>query len=681
MADLISMLAAAGGTEGEATDEYFQNTTLLLHGDGTNGAQNNTFLDSSTNAFTITRNGNTTQGTFTPFSKPDGRWGTFFDGTDDYLIVADNAALRPGAGAFTLEAWIYRNAAGAAHNIYAKGGASTGINFQVTSGNVLRFSHTTTSIDSTGTIPQATWTHVAVVREGTGTNQTKLYINGVNDGQGTVSTDFTQTEEVRIGTNRSAGDDFNGYISNVRFVKGSALYTGNFTPSTSPFTTTSQGASSSEVELLTCQSNRFLDNSTNAFAVTTSGTPKATPFSPFPLKTAYTPSINGGSGYFDGSGDYLLGPSGDVNIILASSFTVEAWVYPIAQGGIFTLRGADTNGWAMSNKNGVALRTNTVQIGYAPTPVTEINFTDLSLNTWSHIAFVKNGSSGTNLTVYINGVSAGTGSYTTTTTIGDGTDRFGIGFYDNYIGSIREPLNGYISSLRVTNAAVYTSAFTPPTGPLTAITDTQLLMNFTNAGIFDNTGFNVLETVGNAQIDTSVKKYGTGSMEFDGSGDFLSLITSRDTTLHQIGNWTYEGWIRWKTLPTTGFQNIFGQGAAGQSSFGLTAINASNNWTPPLKFAVNQANAGTRILGTTTIAVDTWYYFAVVRSSGVITLYVDGVSEGTYSNSTNYAFGNNVFTIGNNSNCYIDDFRFTQGIARYTTTFTPPTAAFPNIGE
>ena len=168
MADLISMLSACGQTEGLASDPDFQNVTLLLHGDGTNGAQNNTFLDSSTNNFTITRNGNTTQGTFTPFSKPDGRWGTYYDGTDDYLSVADNAVLRPGAGAFTLEAWIYRNAAGAAHTIYAKGGASTGISFLVTSGNVLRFTHTTTNIDSSGTVAANAWVHVAVVREGTG---------------------------------------------------------------------------------------------------------------------------------------------------------------------------------------------------------------------------------------------------------------------------------------------------------------------------------------------------------------------------------------------------------------------------------------------------------------------------------------------------------------------------------
>ena len=245
------MLAAVAGA-GEEADEDFNQTVLLLHGDGTNGAQNNTFLDGSTNNFTITRNGNTTQGTFSPFSGADGYWSNFFDGTNDRLTIADNAALRPGTSAFTIEAWVYRAAAGAAHTIFAKGASTpTGFAFLITSSNTLRFTDTSTDITSTGTVAANTWVHVAAVREGTGSNQLKLYINGVQDGTGTSSTNFTQTEEARIGENRGATDDFNGYISNFRYVIGTAIYTSGFTPSTSPLTTTSQGATSSEVELLT----------------------------------------------------------------------------------------------------------------------------------------------------------------------------------------------------------------------------------------------------------------------------------------------------------------------------------------------------------------------------------------------------------------------------------------------
>ena len=68
------------------SDPYFYDVTMLLTGDGTNGAQNNTFLDSSSNAFSITRNGNTTQGSFSPYGS---LWSNYFNGaTPDYLTVA-----------------------------------------------------------------------------------------------------------------------------------------------------------------------------------------------------------------------------------------------------------------------------------------------------------------------------------------------------------------------------------------------------------------------------------------------------------------------------------------------------------------------------------------------------------------------------------------------------------------
>lgn len=87
------------------TDPYFFYNTLLLPGNGTNGAQNNTFLDSSTNNFTVTRNGNTTQGTFTPYGS---NWSNNFGGSTNYYLTipSGQTPLNLSTGDFTVECWV-----------------------------------------------------------------------------------------------------------------------------------------------------------------------------------------------------------------------------------------------------------------------------------------------------------------------------------------------------------------------------------------------------------------------------------------------------------------------------------------------------------------------------------------------------------------------------------------------
>jgi hypothetical protein len=662
MADLIPMLAAVAGQAGEEADEDFNQTVLLLHGDGTNGAQNNTFLDGSTNNFTITRNGNTTQGTFSPFSVGAGEWSNYFDGTNDRLTIADNAALRPGTSAFTIEAWVYRAAAGAAHTIFAKGASTpTGFAFLITSSDTLRFTDTSTDITSTGTVAANTWVHVAAVREGTGSNQLKLYINGVQDGTGTSSTDFTQTEEARIGENRGATDDFNGYISNFRYVIGTALYTTGFTPSTSPLTTTSQGATSSQVELLTCQSNRFLDNSTNAFTVSPVNNVRVTPFSPFAPSAAYSVSTNGGSGYFDGSGDYLTVPAGAAFAPGTGDFTIEAWIYPTA--------GVDRYIWiqVVSGINYFIFgHTSTTAFiiltaSGAGTPIFGLA-NSLNLNSWNHVAAVR--SSGT-VTVYVNGA-AGTGT-TNTTNLSDTTR----------VPTIGSPsFTGYMSSLRYVSGTAITPPSGGPTSPLTAVSGTSFLCNFTNAGIFDNTGKNNLETVGDAQIDTGTKKYGTGSMEFDGTGDYLIPNgATTDSFAFGSGDFTIEFWVYLNNV--SGTKVIYEGRPAGGSGATPTIYMSSAS----IRYFANGAD---RITGGN-LSATTWYHIALSRSGTSTKLFIDGTQSGsTYTDSTTYTNSTNrpvigVGISGNEFNGYLDDLRITKGVARYTAAFTAPTKAFPDL--
>ena len=130
MSGIMSMLLGARTAIAAAVDEFFNRVTLLLPGDGTNGAQNNTFLDSSTNNFTITRNGNTTQGTFSPFSQTG--WSNYFDGSGDNIVTPSNSAFDPSGSNITVDCFVYLTRYPNANNIVFEFVAINDVNIQYT---------------------------------------------------------------------------------------------------------------------------------------------------------------------------------------------------------------------------------------------------------------------------------------------------------------------------------------------------------------------------------------------------------------------------------------------------------------------------------------------------------------------------------------------------------------------
>jgi len=145
---------------------------------------------------------------------------------------------------------------------------------------------------------------------------------GVQAYSASMTADYTSTRPLTIGAPPGGGSEFLfGYISNLRIVKGTALYTANFTPPTANLTAITN------TSLLTCQDATIRDNSTNAFAITSNGDARPVAQSPF-TQTTTTVSLNNiGSGYFDGTGDYLSLPSNPMYAFAASEdYTVECWV-------------------------------------------------------------------------------------------------------------------------------------------------------------------------------------------------------------------------------------------------------------------------------------------------------------------------------------------------------------------
>jgi hypothetical protein len=526
---------------------------------------------------------------------------------------------------------------------------------------LLRFTDTTTNIDSTGTVAANTWVHVAVVREGTGTNQLKLYINGTNDGQGTVSTNFNQPDELRIGENRGATEDFSGYISNVRFAT-TAVYTANFTPPTTPLTAITN------TSLLCLQDNRFKDNSTNAFAITVNGDTRISKFAPFNPPASYSTASYGGSGYFDGTGDMLETPSITVG---TSNFCFECWLYPTAvQGsntGIFVAN--TNNGLQCSYYDGTAPG----GLGIAQKGVAWQVFNNdgirPTVNQWNHVAFVRSGTGTNQTSIFLNGVRVANG----TVSYSYAASQYQLST-TNAAGTV---FQGYISNARlVIGSTPYDATLTTltvPTAPLTAITNTSLLLNFTNAGIFDAATINDGQTVGNAQVSTTQAKWSPTSMGFDGTGDYLTVIDKPELRIG-TGDFTIEGWVY---LTATGV--AYGLISKGTATTGWSVNVTSGN---KLQFSYT----ATQLTGATSLASGTWYYFAVVRSgtaSGNLRVILNGATDATSAGAVNDNFNQtNVLYVGADRvagavlNGYLQDVRITNGYARTTST---PTSAFPTL--
>jgi hypothetical protein len=656
----------------------------LLNTTSTNGQQNNTFLDSSTNNFTITRNGTPTQGSITPYW-PNGQWSNFFNGSSQ-LSIPNNAAFELGAGNFSYEAFVY---ATVATNTFAQGIISYGIagstgsstcTMDISSTGFLQLPYATgaapTITDPTA-FPLNQWVHCVACRSG---STLSLFVNGVRKATTTTSATVGTGGAMVIGgqwfANASTRQLQNGYISNVRVLKGASAYDATLSTLTVP---TAPLTPISNTSLLTCQSNRFIDNGTansgQPFPITANGTPRVQAFQPFSPTASYTTALYGGSGLFNGSTDFLTTPNNAAFVFGSGDFTIEAWVYINSNVEQYFYGRQTTGGIGTSLGINASLKwTGNVSLnGSSNTGI--ISSASSVPNTWTHIAFTR---LSTTITLWINGVSAGTNTVAgalhdpaTTVYIGELFPGLNFGF-----------TNGYISNMRVVKGtAVYTGAFTPPTAPVTAITNTSLLLNFTNAGIYDAAAQNDVTTVGDAQASTTITaKWPPTSMKFDGSGDSLTMPLTPATTITS-GNFTIEFWLNPSTVASAS-QAIVGT----RENDGAATINwgifLQSNQLSFQAYSTTGVNMGV-LSHQTTLSAGTWYYCALTRNGSTFTLYINSVpSTSTLTSALTIVQSGTTLYVGKFAaattvgalNGYIQDLRITKGVAR---TITTPTAAFP----
>jgi hypothetical protein len=650
------------------SDPYFNYVTMLLPGNGTNGAQNNTFLDSSTNNFTITRIGNTTQGTFSPYGN---NWSNFFDGTGDYLSGIGTTSsfnfMHNSTALFTAECWVYVNRLSSPITLFDNNSSTsseTGVTTQIyTNGTVNLFitygstGNNIANITTTGTVPTNQWTHIAFVYDQSpSSGNGQIYINGVLAGSGNKSgntpSSGNASNAMRIGCYGNGAAQFmNGYISNLRIVNAK-VYTAAFTPPTAPLTAITN------TSLLTCQSNRFIDNSTNNFTITRNGDVSVQRFSPFSPTASYAPSVDGGSGYFDGISDYLSIPDND-SWVLGNNFTIECWLYFTTTSGIqqfINQRASSASCWQFlynfPNSGDLTFKfeDGNVAINRTWSP---------TVGQWYHIAVTR---SSNTWYLFVNGTQLGS-TATNSTSFPNIPATIWVGTLQNPTG---ESFNGYMTDLRVVKSSVYTANFTPPTVPLTAITNTQLLANFTNAGIIDNAEMNDLETVGNAQISTVQSKFGGGSIFLDGTGDGVYAPSSQNFALP--GDFTIEFWL-YQTATSGEGTAVYNPTTNGFNIF----MSISGNWGIARSNVAIDNNFGT------TPSFNTWNHIAISRSTGTIRAFVNGNQVFSGTNTTSYVAGPLQIGISGFGSItgYIDDLRITKGYARYIANFTPPSQPLP----
>ena len=640
---------------------FWDETVLSIGTNSTNGLNNSTFIDRSTNAHTVTPAGSPVQTAFHPYLE---NWSLYNSGDNNGLYKDFGA--KPAPLSFvtdttsdgTIEAWIYLDQTpdttlGSGHTgstIVAIG--DTYLAFIVTSTLKLRiywWTGSTNAIDSTGSVSLHTWHHVAMVKDG---NAIAFYIDGVAAGTGTITaTSWASSANgnyLRIANNFGSGDTaaFKGYLSNLRLTDA-IVYSGAFTPSTEALTAIT------DTTLLTCQSNRFIDNSTDAHALTLNGSPEVSAFNPFGQESEYTPAENKGSVKVSSSG-WLTSASNANFAFGTGDFTVEFWLYSTSSSGYQYINHINdfANGFWIYQDNNV---TNLV-IGVGGADSLEEQ-TGGALNAWNHYAVVR--SSGT-LTIYLNGVA--NGSIANSGNVNQGAWYLGIYNAENTAYSTQ----GFISDYRLVNdTALYTSNFTPPTAPVSN-TNADLYIPMDNAGIFDKTGNHILTLVGDTSTSTTQTKFADTAMYFDGTGDYIDT-----TPLPAFGteDFTIEFWFRASTINSAYKALIDTRGNA----------NDPGVWIHETNKLYYFASANQRIIGTTTLVEDTWYHAAACRSNGVTKLFLNGIQESSnYSDTASYTssavrIGQRYTDTPFNFHGYIENLQILNGAAKYTANFTPPT--------
>jgi len=393
---------------------------------------------------------------YLPYTKSNHGGSVYFDGSNDHLTVAASSDFDFGTGEFTIEWWQYWDGAHVGYGSVYDNNYATNPNLIVQTGNSVAqynvyMNGTSATFYESSAAALNVWNHYALVRSGT---TVTLYRNGASTGSTTYAGAVGNSGAiVGIGSGTSANAyHIQGYFSDFRVVKGTAVYTSNFAAPTAPLTAIS-GTS-----LLTCTNkNDIWDASGQTFIFDKRGDVTA---SNTQRKFTSSSAIK-----FDGTGDYLRVEEWfDTFSAVTDPCTIEGFIYSNVDPGTFETIFAMNRNSNGNNQLILGVEDGEWSIHYSGN--SQYTGGSFSANTWYHFAIVLNDGTSNKIEIYINGTTIYGNTDALDAAPSACTIAFGTEFDAASGGTPGNYFDGYMQDLRVSNYARYTGNFTPPTQEL-----------------------------------------------------------------------------------------------------------------------------------------------------------------------------------------------------------------------
>jgi hypothetical protein len=707
----------SSGVPEEPVDEYFDSVSLLLHMDGADGST--TFTDSSSNNFTLTTNGSPVIGTA---QSKFGGAAANLTGAAAALKTPTNAAFSFGTGDFTVEMWVYHpvtgnpgyldnrlNSPATAFALYdSNAGATITPTFFAAAAN---------RITGTINLSTSTWHHLALCRA---SGVTRLFVDGVQSGSNyTDSNNYLSTDFV-VGSNFVYSAPV-GWLDDLRITKGVARYTAAFTPPTAPFpdvgpTPTEELWTPAEI------TTALWLKADDATTITESGG----------LVSEWRDKSGNGRHISQGTGslqpEVISSGLNGKNVLRflndrmtgahADFLTTGATVF-----ALFDLRSASSTEPEVviefgNNSSNLETRRKYVLSKKASDKriYTRVNNTansELSAaQSDSGWIFVCARYDKVANKIFLDGVEIESTAYTTNigsfanVTVG-ATIHSDNDYLDADLAEIivlpegadeatRELVEGYALwkwGLQANLPSGHPYELAAPT-----VTPAPVDENFANVSLllhmdgingstsFEDSSLNgyIITVAGAAQISTVSPKFGTGNLVAAPQSAYIQ--TPADPFNFGTDDLTIEFQFRGTKAAQTGQPYIMATGAY-NASVGFysiaSATTGSISWS--VSSGVTSRPAG---IATTTDCLDgEWHHIAFVRQGNTMMIFADGALEGSVTAAGPFVLNANTrarigFEWGSPQGavCQFDELRVTKGVARYTESFTPPDAPFPDTG-